>query len=209
MITVRALEHPLLDQKRLSLPSWEAAKGSEWLLRGVGKTMFWHLLTGLVAPAAGEIVVRDEAITGLSDAERAHVRGDLFGFMLQPLRLLPALTVLENLQMARKVAGKQPSDQALDSAMRAVGVDALASKKARELSREEAQHVAIARATVTDPKILVCQDPALALDDLATVRLMALLRQVCRYQKLTLIIASDDARLGAQCANILQLDAIA
>jgi putative ABC transport system ATP-binding protein len=209
MISVRALEHHIDGRKVLSLPSWDVAKGSEWLVlgpSGCGKTTLINVLTGLIKPTKGEIVVREESITSMSPAQLDAMRGDLFGIVFQTLRLLPSLTVLQNLQVARNMSGKPHTGQPFDSAMRAVGVDALTDRKPRDLSVGEAQRVAIARAIVTDPKILICDEPTSALDDDNAEKVIALLRQVCRYQKLTLIIATHDARVKAHFSNCLVLE---
>jgi putative ABC transport system ATP-binding protein len=211
MISVSALEHHIEGRKILSLPTWDVAKGSEWLVlgpSGSGKTTLINALTGLIRPTHGQIIVHEQEITALPPAQLDAVRADLFGIVFQTLRLLPSLTVLQNLQVARSMSGKQHSDQAFDSAMRAVGIDALTDRKPRELSVGEAQRVAIARAIVTDPKILICDEPTSALDDDNAERVIALLRQVCRYQKLTLIIATHDARVKAHISNHLVLEKI-
>ncbi len=209
MISVRSLEHHINGRKVLALPVWDVAKGSEWLVlgpSGSGKTTLINALAGLIKPSHGQIVIQEQEITAMSAAGLDAVRGDLFGIVFQTLRLLPSLTVLQNLQIARRMSGKPHSDQAFDTAMRAVGVDALTDRKPRTLSVGEAQRVAIARAIVTDPKILICDEPTSALDDANAEQVIALLRQVCRYQKLTLIIATHDARVKAHISNCLQLE---
>lgn len=206
MISIRALEHHIDGKAMFAVPSWDVAPCSEWLITGSHGITLIHLLTGLVEPTRGQIIIQDQDITALPSAERDFMRGDVFGIVFQSPRLLPALTVMQNLEIARAMSGKGNSEQAFDAALRALGVDSLKDRKPCQLSAAEAQHVAIARAIVTDPKVLILENPTAGLDDDATNNMIHLLKQVCRYRKLTLVLFSNDARLQGQTSHVLHLE---
>jgi putative ABC transport system ATP-binding protein len=209
MISIRSLEQYIDRKENFTLSTWDVAEQSEWLITGQWGFALMHLLTGLSLPKAGQIIVQDQDITTLTPAERDFVRGDVFGIALQKPRLLPALTVMQNMQVARTMSGKAESEQAYDAALRALGVDSLKDCKPHQLSPAQAQLVAIARAVVTDPKILICEAPTTDLSDEAAHALIALLKQVCRYRNLALLIFSSDLRLQGQLSETLTLGLVA
>jgi ABC-type lipoprotein export system ATPase subunit len=205
MISIRALEHQIGDHIIVALPAWDIAEQSEWLITGQWGSQLIHLLTGLRLPKAGQIIVQEQDITTLPPSERDFVRGDVFGIVFPKPRLLSALTVMQNMQIARTMSGKGESEQAYDAALRALGVDSLKDRKPHQLSTADAQRVAIARAMVTDPKILICDAPTTGLSDEAAVALITLLQQVCRYRKLALLVFSSDPRLQGRLRETLTL----
>jgi putative ABC transport system ATP-binding protein len=205
MISVRSLEQPIEGNQYFALPVWDVAEQSEWLITGPQGASLIHLLTGLTLPTAGEIIVQERNIAALPPAERDFMRGDIFGIAFQHARLLPALTVMQNMQVARSMSGKGDSEQAYDAALRALGVDSLKDRKPHQLSPEQAQLAAIARAVVTDPKVLICEAPTSNLSDEAADALITLLKTVCRYRKLALLIFSSDPRLQGQLRDTLTL----
>jgi putative ABC transport system ATP-binding protein len=212
MISIRSLEHHQSGQMILTLPAWDVAAKSDWLIYAPeedAKAALINLLTGLDRPRQGQIIVQEQDITTLAPAELNFMRGDVFGVVLQTLRLLPALTVMQNLQIARRMSGKGESEQAYDAALRAAGVDALKDRKPDALSAAEAQRVAIARAIVTDPKILICDEPTADLPDHDSKQVIELLLQISRYRRLTLLIFSNDARLKPLLGNCLTLEGAA
>jgi putative ABC transport system ATP-binding protein len=209
MISIRSLEQQIGSNERFTLPAWDVAEQSEWLIVGHPGSTLIHLLTGLTLPKAGQIIVQEQDITTLPPSERDFVRGDVFGIVFQNPRLLPALTVMQNMQVARTMSGKGESEQAYDAALRALGVDSLKDHKPHQLSIAQAQLVAVARAVVTDPKILICDAPTTGLGDEVAHALIALLKQVCRYRKLALLIFSSDPRLQGQLRETLTLEAAA
>jgi putative ABC transport system ATP-binding protein len=209
MISVRSLEHQQGGQTILKLAAWDVVAKSDWLIHApeaTGKAALINCLTGLLRPTSGQIIIQQQEITSLPPAELDFMRGDVFAMVFQTLRLLPALTVMQNLQVARTMCGKGESEQAYDAALRAAGVDALKDHKPAMLSASQAQRVAIARAIVTDPKILICDEPTAGLDDIAAKDVVELLLQISRYRKLTLLIFSSDARLKPQLGQCLTLE---
>ncbi len=209
MISVRALKHEAQGRIVLSLPAWDMVPEAAWLVQSqdrLSTTAFLHSLTGLVRPTCGQILVRDEDVTALSATDLASLRSDFFGIAFQDPRLLPALTVMQNLELARSLSRKPSGDQAFDAALRAVGVDQHKYSKPHDLTPDEAQKVAIARAIVTDPKVLICVEPTATQTDAVAVSRIELLKNICRYRKLALIIISQDIRLKSKFNDCLMLD---
>ncbi len=208
MISVRALEYNVDGNPVLAVPSWDVAPCSEWLITGANGIALIHLLAGLTEPQCGQIIIQEQDITTLPSAQRDFMRGDMFGIVFQNPHLLSAVTVMQNLEIARAMSGKAESEQAFDAALRALGVDSLKDHKPHQLDAAQTQRVAIARAIVTDPKLLILEDPTGSLDDGAAIDLLNLLKQVCRYRKLTLLLFSNDARLQGQMSHMLKLEPI-
>jgi putative ABC transport system ATP-binding protein len=206
MISIRALEHQIDGKPLFAIPNWDVAPCSDWLITGANGIVLVHLLTGLCDPQRGQIIIQDQDIATLPPPERDFMRGDVFGIVFQNPRLLPALTVMQNMQIARSMSGKGESEQAFDAALRALGVDSLKDRKPHQLSAADAQRVAIARAIVTDPKLLILEEPTAGLDDGAANDMIHLIKQVCRYRKLTLLLFSNDIRLQGQLSHILTLE---
>jgi putative ABC transport system ATP-binding protein len=206
MISIRSLEQPIDNIEYMTLSAWDIAEESQWLVVGREGSMLIRLLSGLTLPKAGQIFVQEQDITTLPSAERDFVRGDVFGLAFQNTQLIPALTVMQNMQIARSMSGKGDSEQAYDAALRALGVDSLKDRKPHHLSPAQAQRVAIARAVVTDPKVLICEAPTSNLDDEAAGELITLLKTVCRYRKLALLVFSSDPRLQGKLHNTLTLE---
>lgn len=206
MISIRALEYQIDGKTVFAIPSWDIAPCSDWLITGSYGTALIHILTGLTEPQCGQIIIQDQDITTLPPAQRDFMRGDMFGIVFQNPRLLPALTVMQNMEIARAMSGKGNSEQAFDAALRALGVDSLKDRKPHQLSAAQAQRVAIARAIVTDPKVLILENPTSGLNDDSTNDMIHLLKQVCRYRKLTLLLFSNDARLQGQMSHVLNLE---
>jgi putative ABC transport system ATP-binding protein len=204
MIAVRSLE-PYISE-------WQADAESQWLLLCPDistKNLLIQHLSGITLPSRGQIWLRDEEITALPEPARDALRADVFGIVFQSLRLIPSLTVLQNLEIARSMSGKAASDQPFDAALRALEIDRFKHSKPSALDSAQTQRAAIARAIVTDPKILLCDEPTAMLDEDAAAALIALLKKLCLYRKLTLVIVACDLRLQAQFAHCVSIGAIA
>jgi putative ABC transport system ATP-binding protein len=208
MIAVRNLVHQYDSTRALSLAQWEAATGSRWLVlgpSGSGKTTFLHILAGLVQPTAGEVTVERKEISSLSNAERDRWRGANVGIVLQALHLVPHLSVRDNLRLAQYLARVPQRDEAVVSALAALGVGDKAGRRPHQLSQGEQQRVAIARAVVNGPKLLLADEPTASLDDAAAARAVDLLITAADRRGATLVVATHDSRVKAHFSNTLQL----
>ncbi|HEX6690843.1 MAG TPA: ATP-binding cassette domain-containing protein [Burkholderiales bacterium] len=208
MIAVRSLSHTYDGNRALSLPQWEAAPGSRWLVlgpSGCGKTTLLHVLAGLIRPAEGEVSVDGIKLHNLKNSEIDAWRGTAVGIVLQALHLVPHLSVRDNLRLAQYLARAPQSDAAVGEALAALGVADKAARRPHELSQGEQQRVAIARAVVNGPKLLLADEPTASLDDAAAARAVELLFAAAERRGATLVVATHDSRVKQHFSNMLRL----
>jgi putative ABC transport system ATP-binding protein len=192
----------------LSLPTFELGTGDNILVvgpSGCGKTTFLHLIAGLLAPTAGQVIVDGQDLAKLSAPARDRFRGRKIGIVLQQFHLLPTLTALQNLLVAQSVAGLSVDRAAAHSMLNALGVDERASAFPHELSVGQQQRVAIARALVNRPKLLLADEPTSNLDDESCVQVIDLLMSVTPQHGAALVVATHDSRLKSRIPRQLAL----
>jgi putative ABC transport system ATP-binding protein len=208
MIAVRNLEHRYDGTPALSLAQWQAAPGSRWLVlgpSGCGKSTLLHVLAGLVRPAAGEVSVFQTDILSLKGKQLDAWRGANVGIVLQALHLISHLSVRDNLRLAQYLARAPQHDAAVDEALAALGVGDKSGRKPSELSQGEQQRVAVARAVVNRPQLLLADEPTASLDDAAAARAVELLIGAAERRQATLVVATHDSRVKRNFSNMLQL----
>jgi putative ABC transport system ATP-binding protein len=208
MIAVRNLAHSYDGSRALALAQWEAAAGSRWLVlgpSGCGKTTLLHILAGLIRPAAGEVSIFQTDLLSLKGSRLDQWRGTNVGIVLQALHLVPHLSVRDNLRLAQYLARAPQHDAAVDEALGALGVADKAARRPHQLSQGEQQRVAVARAVVNRPKLLLADEPTASLDDAAAARAVELLIGAAERRQATLVVATHDSRVKRYFSNTLQL----
>ncbi len=180
------------------IDAWRAQPGEHWLLAGdsgSGKTTLLHILAGLTTPTEGSVVVGGTDLATLAGSARDRWRGRSVGLVPQRLHLVAALDVRSNLLLAQFLAGL-PQDRArVDELLAALGVGDLALRYPRQLSQGQAQRVAVARAVVNRPALVLADEPTASLDDSHAAATLRLLRQQAEATGATLVVASHDARV--------------
>jgi lipoprotein-releasing system ATP-binding protein len=174
---------------------------------GVGKSTLLHLLGGLDAADAGAITIAGADLTAMRDAERVAFRNARVGFVFQFHHLLPEFNALENAEMPLRIArvrGAERRPRAADVLGR-VGLSDRLEHRPGMLSGGEQQRVAVARALVMNPDLLLADEPTGDLDEATADTLHDLLREMHRERHLTSIIATHNTRLAAACDRILRL----
>ena len=179
-------------------------EGSLTVIRGpsgCGKTTLLSLFGGMIAPTSGEIRVLGRSIVHLRDRHRAALRRDEVGFVFQELALVPEMSVEENLWLPLVPVGGPTKDDELrlDERQSRVGLTAQKQTLAKKLSGGERQRVAILRALVLDPPILLLDEPTAHLDADTTRELLAWLdgdlRTLTKDARRTIVIATHDPRV--------------
>ena len=208
LIHVQGLSVVASGRTILSLPEWRLAPGEAALLlgpSGSGKTTLLHAVAGLIRPTAGSVTVDGVDVAALKPGAADRFRGRTIGFVFQTLRLVRALTVEQNLALALNLAGK-PADRArISAALDRLGVADLASAKPQRLSVGEAQRCAIARAVVTQPRLILADEPTSALDDANADKAFVLLQEQAAAVGAGLVIATHDSRLKTRLTNRVEL----
>ena len=175
---------------------------------GVGKSTLLHVLGGLDHADAGSVSIDGINLTGLPDAEVVAFRNERVGFVFQFHHLLPEFSALENAEMPMRIA-RLRSSEARSRATELLGRVGLAERlthKPGMLSGGEQQRVAVARALVMRPAVLLADEPTGDLDEATADALHRLLREMHEAYGLTSIIATHNPRLAAACNRVLRLE---
>jgi lipoprotein-releasing system ATP-binding protein len=175
---------------------------------GVGKSTLLHVLGGLDAVDGGTIAINGIDLTRLADGERVAFRNQHVGFVFQFHHLLPEFTAVENAEMPMRIARLHVTE-ARDRAgelLRRVGLGERLTHRPGMLSGGEQQRVAVARALIMRPSVLLADEPTGDLDEQTADALHRLLRDMHAVYGLTSIIATHNPRLAAACDRILRLE---
>jgi len=190
--------------------SIDVAAGEFLALRGAsgaGKSTLLHLIGGLDSPNSGEIIFQGENLATFPESKLTRFRNRRAGFVFQSYHLLPELTALENVCLPARLARTAPDitekrgRQLLDR----VGLKARTDHKPYELSGGEQQRVAIARALINEPELLLADEPTGNLDSHTGGEIIELLKSLRTEKKMTLIIATHDAKVAANAARVIEL----
>jgi len=177
---------------------------------GSGKSTLMYVLGLLHSPDAGdgpapELRFAGRSVTDLSDAERTRLRATDIGFVFQSFNLVQTLSAVENVALAAEYAGASRSEArslALDC-LEQVGLADRATHRPSELSGGEQQRIAIARALVNKPSLVIGDEPTGNLDSARSADVLRLLRRLNRERGQTFVIVTHDAEVGAACDRII------
>ncbi len=175
---------------------------------GVGKSTLLHVLGGLDRADSGEIRVGDTELRSMNDEALVAFRNRHVGFVFQFHHLLPEFDAVENVEMPMRIARMRSGEahqRAVDLLGR-VGLAERASHRPNMLSGGEQQRVAVARALVMRPRLLLADEPTGNLDETTAHDLHALLREMHREHGLTSIIVTHNSALAASCDRVLRLE---
>ena len=210
MFVLENLRHAYDGADVLRVAAWRADQGAHWLVMGPsgsGKTTLLHVLAGILRPNSGNVNVAGQDLLALRPAHLDRFRGQHVGIVLQRLHLVSSLTVMGNLLLAQYLAGvRQDRDRARE-ALASLDIADKADARPHELSFGQAQRVAVARAVVNRPRLLLADEPTSNLDDARCMQALDLLETQARSCDATLVIATHDQRIKARVANHYALGA--
>ena len=175
---------------------------------GVGKSTLLHVLGGLDRADRGTVSIAETMVTALADSELVAFRNRRIGFVFQFHHLLPEFSAVENAEMPMRIA-RIPAEEArprAEALLRRVGLSERLTHRPGMLSGGEQQRVAVARALMMRPSVLLADEPTGDLDEQTADALHALLREMHRDFALTSIIATHNPRLAAACDRVLRLE---
>jgi putative ABC transport system ATP-binding protein len=175
---------------------------------GSGKTTLLNLLGGLDTPTRGTIAIADERIDTLSAGALARWRASNIGFVFQLYNLLPVLTAERNVELPLLLTSlsRRERKQHVDTALGVVGLADRATHYPRQLSGGQEQRVGIARAIVTDPTLLLCDEPTGDLDRKAGDEILDLLQALNREHGKTIVMVTHDPHAAGRARRVLYLD---
>jgi len=175
---------------------------------GSGKSTLLNLIAGIDKPSSGEIRVGGVDIAHLSDADLAAWRATHVGFIFQFYNLLPVLSAFENVELPLLLADLSRADRRdrVDTALALVGLSDRADHRPSELSGGQQQRVAIARALITDPTLIVADEPTGDLDRTTAGEILALLDQLNVELGKTIVMVTHDPKAAEKAHRLIQLE---
>jgi putative ABC transport system ATP-binding protein len=174
---------------------------------GSGKSTLLNLIGGLDRPSRGEIEVGGQRIDSLSDGALGRWRADNVGFIFQMYNLLPTLSAERNVELPLLLTRLRRAERRkrIEAALKLVGLSDRAKHKPRELSGGQEQRVGIARAIVSDPKLLLCDEPTGDLDRKSGDEILDLLQALNERHGKTIIMVTHDPHAAARASHTLHL----
>ena len=172
---------------------------------GSGKTTLVHLLSALDAPTSGTLMLGGRRVDGLSEHELVGVRRGLLGYVFQQFHLIPTLTVEENVALPLLFLGRKAESGELARVIEAVGLSDRARHLPKELSGGQMQRVAIGRALIVRPRILVADEPTGNLDRQTGEAIFDLFQKAVREDGVALVLTTHNLSLAARCDRTLTL----
>lgn len=204
MLQTQKLTFQYSRQDAIFYPDINCSQNESMLIlgeSGVGKSTLLHMLGGLMKPTAGEVLINDQNIYNLSTSELDKFRGQHIGIVFQQAHFIEALTVEENLMLCRKLAGLDKGKARIENVLHRLGIPHKSKVKPKNLSKGEQQRLSIARAIISEPLILLADEPSSALDDKNCVNLIELLKEQVAEDNCALIIVTHDHRITDEFEN--------
>jgi putative ABC transport system ATP-binding protein len=173
---------------------------------GCGKSTLLHLLGGLLTPTRGRVIIDGEDITAASDARRTNIRRRKIGFVFQRFNLFPTLTAEGNLRLAERIHSNGADDPARRrEILRVLRLEDKMHHKPLELSGGEQQRVALARAVVTQPAIVLADEPTGNLDSENSAIVLNMFQELNARFNQTILMITHNPEAAAACRRIVQM----
>ena len=166
---------------------------------GSGKSTLLHLIAAMDRPSSGDITVLGHALSELSDREIARWRNENVGFIFQQFNLIPVLTALENVELPLKLTNLKKAERMehATTALALVGLGDRLHQLPRQLSGGQEQRVAMARAIVTDPALILADEPTGNLDSKRSREILELLSEICREREIPVLLVTHDPQAAS------------
>jgi putative ABC transport system ATP-binding protein len=179
-----------------------------WGPSGSGKTTLLNLIGAIDDPSSGQLLIEDQDVARLSDNRRTELRNESIGFIFQGFNLIAVLSALENVMLPLQIKGKSFSvakDRAL-SRLNEVGLSDFVRHRPDKMSGGQQQRVAIARALVTNPSLVIADEPTANLDSDTSRSIIGLMRSLNEKEKTTFIFSTHDQRLLDRVGRLVRLE---
>jgi putative ABC transport system ATP-binding protein len=175
---------------------------------GSGKSTLLHLIAAMDRPSSGEIRVLGQDLTALNDRQIARWRNEHVGFVFQQFNLIPVLTALENVELPLKLTGLSKSERLehAATALKLVGLGDRLKHFPRQLSGGQEQRVAMARAIVTDPALILADEPTGNLDAASAQEVLTILSKLNQDHGKTIVMVTHDPHAASFATNVHHLE---
>ena len=204
-VSVSKEQLTILDQIQLQVKSGEslAIVGAS----GSGKSTLLGMLAGLDLPSEGEIFIAGQALHLMDEEQRAKLRSEKIGFVLQSFLLIPELTALENVMLPAELRGIKQARELATTLLKEVGLGERLQHKPAKLSGGEQQRVALARAFICQPALLLADEPTGNLDQHTGQKIADLLFRMNQESGSSLVIVTHDVALATRCQRQVHMQA--
>jgi putative ABC transport system ATP-binding protein len=195
---------PILDVPRL-----EVGAGEQVVIRGRsggGKTTLLNVIAGLATPDSGRIVIDETDVTRLPEAARDMFRARHIGFVFQTFNLLAGFSALENVLLGMTFTGQHKDQARATDLLQKVGLGARLAHKPAALSVGEQQRVAVARALVNRPVLLLADEPTANIDPMHQQAVIDLLRNVCKAENVAMLLVTHSDEVSEQFERVEHLE---
>jgi len=174
---------------------------------GSGKTTLLNMVGGLDRPTSGEITVASQRVDRMDKGELAEMRLRNIGFIFQSYNLIPVLTARENVEFVMQLQGIPPEERNRKSTeiLQEVGLSGMEDRRPAELSGGQQQRVAVARALVSEPALILADEPTANLDSVTAEKLMDLLRHLNDEHGITFVISTHDKLVMSHARRLLKM----
>ncbi len=208
MIQTNNLSHTFSDQVRIAFPDISVGQKESLLIlgeSGAGKTTLLHILGGMLKPTDGNVQLIGENIYDLSPRRLDSFRGDHIGMVFQQAHFIPSISAMENIQLAQRIGSKKVDNKAINHLFDRLNIGHRKNALPAELSQGERQRLAIARAFINKPSLVLADELTSALDDTNCASVIALLKEQSEQIGTSLIMVTHDQRLKEYFANSIIL----
>lgn len=172
---------------------------------GSGKSTFLTIIGGLQSPSQGKVRLNGQDFSNKKEKERAKMRFEEIGFILQASNLVPFLKIKDQLRLVDKV-DKEKQRESIDSLFAQLGITDIANKYPEEISGGQRQRVAIARALYNDPTIILADEPTASLDTEKAMEVVKILADEAKEKNKAVLMVTHDRRLVAYCDRLLVME---
>ena len=174
---------------------------------GSGKTTFLNLISGLDNVSSGKVWLNGRPLSEMSGGELSDFRRDNIGFIFQAYNLIPVLSVEENVEYIMLLQGKSPDERRakVNSILADMGLEGYENRKPPQLSGGQQQRVAVARAIVSEPAIVLADEPTANLDSQTAVELIEMMRRLNETRGITFLFSTHDARVMERARRLVVL----
>lgn len=201
MFVIRDLRHAYNGEDALQIREWHAAQGEHWLIlgpSGSGKTTLLHILAGILRPSYGDVLVAGQPLLRLKPRALDRFRARHVGIVLQKMHLVDSLTVEDNVVLAQYFSRLPRETDRAQEVLADLGLSDKADMYPHQLSFGQAQRLAVARAIVNRPTLLLADEPTSNLDDAHAMQTLDLLEAQAKACRATLLIATHDQRIRSR-----------
>ena len=195
---------PILDVER-----FEVAAGEQVALEGhsgSGKTTLLNVISGIMRPDSGSVVLDGVDLAKLPEAARDRVRADRLGLVFQQFNLLPGFTAIENVLVAMAFSSSRPDRSRAEALLASVGLSHRLGHKPAALSVGEQQRVAVARALANRPRVLLADEPTASVDPGHQQQVVDLLKQTCERENVALVVVTHTPEVAEQFPRRVRIE---